>query len=71
MVKYRIIVKKRVNNDKLLPEIEKLDCSLKSMQYGFDGENDAAVYEVATDQVIPFEDFISVNPNVISFKRIL
>jgi hypothetical protein len=71
MVKYRLVVKKRVESGKLLPEIEKLECSLKSMQYNFDGENDAAVYEVESSDVIQFEDFVSVNPNVVSFKRIL
>jgi hypothetical protein len=71
MVKYRLVLKKRVDSGKLLPEIEKLDCLLKSMQFNFDGENDAAIYEVDTGQVIQFEDLISVNPNVISFKRIL
>ena len=71
MVKYRLVVKKRTSNEKLLPEIEPLDCLIKSMQYNFDGENDAAVYEVPTEQVIQFEDLVSVNPNVVSFKRIL
>jgi hypothetical protein len=71
MVKYRLVVKKRGNDSKLLPEIEALDCGIKSVQFNFDGEHDAAIYEVAPADVIPFEDLISVNSNVISFKRIL
>jgi hypothetical protein len=72
MVKYRLVVKKRTeNSEKLLPEIENLDCGIKSVQFNFDGEHDAATYEVAPADVIQFEDLISVNSNVISFKRIL
>lgn len=71
MVKYRLVIKKRINNDKLLPEIEPLNCFIKSMQYNFDGENDAVVYEIETENIIQFENLISINPNVISFKRIL
>jgi hypothetical protein len=72
MVKYRLVVRKRADNSaKLFPEIEALDCGIKSVQFNFDGEHDAAIYEVAPTDVIPFEDLISVNSNVISFKRIL